>query len=450
MREHLNSFYDHLRYFYLGNRFFYAVAGVILLSVIGFSANWVFYLAVLGLVALVIATLYDVYLLYRAASGISATRRTPKVLSLSDEMAIRVKVRNDGAAPVAATLVDELPAQLQIRDHRIAFTLDPDQEKELTYPVRPMSRGEYAFGNINIFLTSNLGLGERRVEVPAEEVVPVYPSILQMRQFALKAKTTIPAPGMRRMRRLAKSYEFDQIKDYVLGDDFRSINWKATGRHQKLMVNQYEDERAQRVFCVIDKGRTMLMPFDGLSLMDYSINATLALSNVIINRQDRAGLLTFSDKIGNVLPADSKPDHIRRLLDVLYRQQERQKESNYDLLYYASRRLLGGRSLLILFTNFESNYALDRVLPGLRKITKAHQLVVIMFENTEVADKLEGRVETVEELYQQSTARHFIQQKQLMAARLRQNGVKVILTRPENLTGDVINKYLELKARGVI
>ena len=126
-----------------------------------------------------------------------------------------------------------------------------------------MTRGEYGFGNINIFLVTQLNLAERRVEIPQEQTVPVYPSILQMRQFALQAKTTVPAHGRKRMRRLAKSYEFDQIKDYVLGDDFRSINWKATGRHQKLMVNQYEDERAQRVYSVIDKGRTMLMPLRG-------------------------------------------------------------------------------------------------------------------------------------------------------------------------------------------
>ncbi|NJC26718.1 DUF58 domain-containing protein [Neolewinella antarctica] len=450
MREQLQSAYEHFRYFYLSDRFFIGIAGVVLVSIAGFYAPFVFYLAIASLVILVLTTLYDVILLYRAARGISASRKTPKVLSLSDPMTIHVMVRNDGKKPVRAVLIDELPEQLQIRDHEIAFELGPDQEKKLTYPIRPVQRGEYEFGNLNIFLTTRLGLGERRVEIPQHRTVPVYPSIVQMRHFALRAKTTVPAPGLRRMRRFAKSYEFDQIKNYVLGDDFRSINWKATGRHQKLMVNQYEDERAQRVFCVIDKGRTMLMPFNGLSLLDYAINATLALSNVILKRQDRAGLVTFSDKIGTVLPADSKPDHLRRLLEALYRQEERQKESNYDLLYYASRKLLGGRSLIILFTNFESNYALDRVLPGLRKVSRAHQLVVVLFENTEIADVVHAKTESVEDIYRQSTARNFIQQRQLMAARLRQNGIKVVLTRPQDLTGEVINKYLELKSRGVI
>ena len=171
---------------------------------------------------------------------------------------------------------------------------------------------------------------------------------------------------------------------------------------------------------------------------------------MVLTRQDRAGLVTFSDKIGTVIPADGKPEHLRRIMEALYRQQDRQKESNYDLLYYASRKLLGGRSLILLYTNFESSYALDRVLPGLRRISKAHQLVVVLFENTEIADLLGEPTDSVEDIYLKSTARKFIQTKQLMAARLRRNGIKVILTRPENLTGDVINRYLQLKRRGAL
>ena len=449
-RDGQNSVYNHLRYLHLGNRFFMGLGAVVVLSAVGFYQTGLYYLAVLGLVALFGLLIYDVWRIYRITAHISAERKVPKVLSLSDEMNIRVSVHNEGAEGVNVVLNDELPADLQIRNHQIAFDLPGDTDRELTYPIRPMTRGAYDFGNLNLFLTTDWKLAERRLEIPAQTTVPVYPSILQMQQFTLKAKTTIPAAGRKRLRRLAKSYEFDQIKEYVLGDDYRSINWKATGRRNALMVNQYEDERAQRIYCCIDKGRTMLMPFNGLSLLDYAINATLALSNVILTKEDRAGLLTFSDKLGTILPADAKPDHLRRIMESLYRQQDQQVESNYDLLYYAGRKLLGGRSLMILFTNFESNYALDRVLPALRRTARAHQLVVVLFENTEIAELLEDTVEEVEDVYLKSTARNFLQQKELMAARLRQNGIKVVLTRPEELSGAVINEYLELKRRGVV
>lgn len=429
---------------------FSGLGGVILLSVLGFYWRPFYWLAIIGLVLLLAALAVDYYRLYRIAGQVTAERFTPKVLSLSDEMNIRIRLTNNSKQMVAVRVIDELPFDLQIRDHYLDLALEAGADRELRYPIRPLTRGEYGFGRINLWLTTPWKLAEWRVVRGETEVVPVYPSIIQMQQFSLKAQTTVPASGRRRLRRLAKSYEFDQIKDYVQGDDLRSVNWKATSRRNALMVNQYEDERAQRVYCFVDKGRTMLMPFEGLSLLDYAINATLALSNVIIGREDRAGLLTFSDKVGTVLPADSKPDHLRRLMEALYRQEDRQVESNYDLLYYASRKLLGGRSLIILFTNFESNYALDRVLPGLRRIAKAHQLVVVMFENTEIADLLQGKTAGTEDVYLKATARRYLQQRELMAARLRQNGVKVVLTRPQDLTGEVINKYLELKQRGLV
>ena len=450
MKQQLLSLLTHLRGLYLSNRFFIGMAAVSLLSALGFWHDAVFTLAIVALVALLGALFVDIARLYRAAGRVTVTRRLPKLLSLSDEQTVRITVRSEADIPLFASLTDEQPEQLQVRDQSIPFTLAPGGIQELTYPVRALSRGEYTFGYSNVFLQTRWKLAERRVQGGEEQMVPVYPSVIQMKNFALHGQTTVLSTGRRRLRRLTKSYEFDQIKEYVTGDDYRSINWKATGRRNELMVNQYEEERAQRIYCVIDKGRTMLMPFNGLSLLDYAINATLALSNVILKREDRAGLITFSDKIGNVLPADSKPDQLRRILETLYRQEEREKESNYDLLYYSSRRLMGGRSLILLFSNFESNYALDRVLPGLRRISKAHQLVVVLFENTEVADLLTERVADVEDVYLHNTARRYLQERQLMAARLRQNGVQVVLTRPEALTGAVINKYLELKSRGLV
>ena len=435
---------------YLTNRIFYSLVAVACVAVAGFWHWALFYLAVVLLVLVLGALVVDIYLLYAAAGKLSVERRTPRVLSLSDSSQIRVLVRYAGQLPLRAVLTDELPFDLQVRDQAIPFAIGPDFDQEITYPVRPLTRGEYEFGDVNLFLTTRLGLAEHRLRTPATTVVPVYPSIIQMQQFALKATTTVASDGRRRLRRLTKSYEFDQIKEYVTGDDYRSINWKATGRTNQLMVNQYEDERSQRIYCCVDRGRTMLMPFNGLSLLDYAINATLALSNVIIKRQDRAGLITFADKIGTVLPADARPDHLRRIMEALYREEEKQQEADYDLLYYASRKLVGGRSLMILFTNFESTYALDRTLPALRRVARAHQLIVVLFENTEIADLLKERVEEVEDVYRQSTARDWLQQRQLMAARLRQNGVNVVLTRPEQLSGAVINKYLELKRRGVV
>ena len=329
--------------------------------------------------------------------------------------------------------------------------MTPGEEQTLKYSLRPLKRGVYQFGNILIFIRSFMGLIERRVSLKRTEDIPVYPSIIQMKNFELRAFDRVTDhKGIKKIRRLGHSYEFEQIKNYVRGDDYRSINWKASSRRAQLMVNQYEDERAQQIYNIIDKSRSMKMPFNGLSLMDYAINTSLAISNIALQKHDRAGLLTFSDKIGTTLKAEKKANQLQKILTSLYKEKERPLEANYELLYHASRKIIKGRSLLMLYTNFESTYALERVLPILRRINNIHLLVVVFFENTEIKAFAREEVKTTEGIYYQTVAQKFIAEKVQMVQKLRQYGIQAVLTKPEELSMNTINKYLELKSRGLI
>src|SRR5690606_10384332 len=256
--------------------------------------------------------------------------------------------------------------------------------------------------------------------------------------------------GIKKVRRIGHSYEFEHIKTYERGDDYRSINWKATGRRAQLMVNQYEDERSQQVYCVIDKSRVMHMPFHGLSLFDDAVNASLVISNIVLGKQDKAGLITFSDKPGAMIKASRRKTQLRSIMEAFYRDGEGLVEADYESLYMAIRRLASSRSLIFLYTNFESTYALQRVLPQLRRLNDQHLLVVVFFENTEIAAASRVEEGDLEDIYTQITAEHYTLTKVQIAQQLKQHGILTMLTRPENLTVDSINKYLELKSRGLI
>ncbi|WP_116127797.1 DUF58 domain-containing protein [Lewinella sp. IMCC34183] len=448
MTSRLRALRDHLLSFYLGDRFFGGLAVIATASALGFWFPPLFPVAVACLCFLVGAAGYDGWQLATVADLLTVHRKAPPVFSLGDALDARILVRNSSAAVLHLTIFDELPVQLQERNHRLQGPAAPRSEVTFRYPLRPTSRGVYAFGDVNVFVRTRWRLLERRLRVPQAEEVAVHPSLRNLSQATRLGPSQAAVGGQRRPRPVTRSYEFDQIKEYVRGDDLRTVNWKATARRGEVMVNTYEVERAQRIYSLIDKGRTMLMPFGGLSLLDHAINATLALTRVTLQKGDRAGLLTFSDKLGDLLPADNKPDQFRRMLQTLYRQREREGESDYDLLYYATRRFLPARSLLLLFTNFESTYALDRVMPVLRRVGRHHALVVVLFENTEIADLLEGDTPDLASVYRKSMARRYLQERQLMALQLRRNGIKVILVRPEELTGAVIDKYLELKGHG--
>ena len=287
--------------------------------------------------------------------------------------------------------------------------------------------------------------------MPLEQTVSVYPSFMQMRKYQLVSQTAyMGEQGSQRLRKIGQSMEFEQIKDYVTGDDIRTINWRATARRGQLMVNNYVDEKSQQVYSIIDKGRLMKMPFNGLSLLDYSINTVLALTNVCLQKQDRVGLRGFSTKLSTLIAADRKPVQRENILEALYKEQTAFQESDYEMLYMQVRHKLKQRSLLVLFTNFESLGGLRRQLPYLRSIAKHHLLMVVFFENTEMDKLAHADAFNVEEIYLKTVAEKFMFEKKLVVKELQKYGIFSVLARPENLTISSINKYLELKARQAV
>lgn len=433
------------------DRFFGLFTAIILTFIVSYSIHFLYPFAIVFFVIGVALLLVDLILLFQNNLQIKIRRRLPKIFSLGDSNKVSIELENRSNSSLDLVVIDELPVQFQIRDFEKRLKLERGESKILSYYLRPVSRGEYSFGGVNVFVSTKLGLAQRRIKHDYPMVVPVYPSIIQMKQYALRAFNRVTnQKGIKKIRRIGHSYEFEQIKNYVKGDDYRSINWKATGRQGNLMVNQYEDERAQQVYCIIDKSRAMKMPFDGLSLMDYAINSTLALTNIALQKNDKAGLVTFSDKIGTTIKAERKANQLNKILNALYKEKERTLEANYELLYHVSRKLINGRSLLLLFTNFESMYALDRMLPILRRMNNLHLLVVVFFDNTEIQDFLEQEVTTMEGIYTQTIAQKFVAEKRAIVQKLKQYGIQAILTRPKDLSINSINKYLELKSRGLI
>ncbi|MDX2134107.1 MAG: DUF58 domain-containing protein [Saprospiraceae bacterium] len=440
-----------MRNAFLTNRFFWTFGALAALFALAYPFPLLLPAAKAAFVLALALTLADVALLYAEKPLIGAWRQTPAAWSLSDPNPVNIHLEHNGAQPFNLQVYDDLPFQFQEREHFTTLALRPGERRTLERTLVPLTRGEYRFGNLNMFVSTQIGLVQRRLRIPQEQTIAVYPSIVQMKRYELRAMQHIAhETGIKKMRRIGHSYEFEQIKNYVQGDDYRSINWKASGRRGTLMVNQYEDERSQQVYVVIDKSRTMKMPFAGLSLMDYAINTGLAISNIILKKQDKAGLLTFSDVIGATLKSERSGGQLNRILEALYREKERPVEANFELLYQAVRRLIGMRSLLLLFTNFESRYALERALPVLRRLNRQHLLVVIFFENTEIRRLAQEEVNQVADVYRQTIARQFLHDKKEMVYMLRQYGIQSVLTRPEDLTLNTINKYLELKSRGLI
>lgn len=444
----LLRFYQSL---FFRNRLYLALGVLVIVFIIGFFLQFAFLLGLIGSAVWLALLLVDLFILYAPRRPIQASRVMADRFSNGDENPVQYLLQSRYGFPVWGEVMDELPVQFQRRDYTLPFRLSTGGDAQLRMTLRPVERGGYAFGDLHVYIWSAFGLVCRRITQPLAQTVKVYPSYMQLRNFELfSIKHKLNELGVHRRRVIGHSMEFDHIKEYIRGDDVRTLNWKATARRGNLMVNSYTEERSQLVYCVIDKGRTMKMPFGGLTLLDYAINATLVFSNVAMQKGDKSGLITFTGKQTEVLPASNKKIQLSKILDQLYAQNTDWMETDYERLGVHLRASLSQRSFLMLFTNFESLSGMQRQLPYLKQLAKYHILLVVFFENTELKTVNEKRMEETEDIYMQVIAQKFAHEKKQIVRELAHAGIMSLLTAPEHLTVNVVNKYLELKSRMVL
>lgn len=439
------------RNLYIQNRFYYLGIAVTTLLCSSFFFPFLYQIAWLLWFGLAFVFVLEISLLFLPKKGIAVHRKLPEKLSNGDQNPIEIQLENYYSFTIHINLIDEVPFQFQMRNFQIHRNIKTQSADALQYYLRPTERGEYFFGKLHVYVSSVLGLVSRRYQTEEEQMVPTYPSFIQLRKYDLMAfSNQLLQYGIKKIRRIGHTMEFEQIKEYVQGDDIRTLNWKATAKKKQLMVNQFQDEKSQSIYMIIDKGRVMKMPFEGLSLLDYAINATLVLSNVILKKQDRAGMFTFSKKVENRVAAERRSGQMQRMMENLYRIHTDFFESDFSRLYVDIKRNLNQRSLLLLYTNFETLDGLHRQLPYLKGIAKSHLLVVVFFKNTELNEIIQKKPANVQEIYDQVIAEKFMQEKKLIVQELKKYGIYTLLTEPKDLTLDSINKYLEIKARGIL
>lgn len=434
--------------FYIHDRWFLLLSIVAVCCVVAYFIPPVWYLAMLLLVLLVILSFTDTLLLFAKGKALVVERHTAERWHLGEDNVVSLSVENQFGMPVHLEVIDELPVFFQKRDFMLRYQLPKEGKFIKQYDLKPLERGAASFGNINVFVMSPLKLLKRRIIVRQASNVKVYPTTKLIKAFQLLAVSDQNnLLGAKKIRKLGHSLEFEQIKEYVSGDDIRTINWKATARRGGMMVNTFTDIRSQQIYCLIDKGRSMKMPFEGMTLMDHAIKAALVLLNLALHKHDKAGLITFSSSVNEVLPAEQGSKQMQKVLDALYYQKTDFEDADYEKMVGMVHHKLSQRSFLLLFTNFESLASLERQLPYLRALSKRHLLCVVFFENTAIRDIVQQRPDSIEGIYTQTIAERFAFEKRQMVKELRRYGIIAVLTTPEKLTVDVINNYLELRSR---
>ena len=438
-----------MRDLYLSPRLFAVLVGLAVTFVLGHFFPVFVRLGDVALVALVGIVAGEAVVLWRGR--LLVTREVAPRLSNGDENPVRLRVASSYLVPVRAEVRDEAPPEFQRRDLRLLVRVAPGESEEVSYVMRPVRRGAYRFGHVVAFASVGLGLVLRRFRGGEADEVAVYPAFHQLRSLDLVLRTErLDALGIRPVRRRGAATSFEHVREYARGDEVRHVNWRATARRGHLMVNQYEDERAQPVVCLLDSARTMQMPFDGLTLLDHAINATVMLAGVALAKGDMPGVALFGRHPGAFVMPDRRRGQMEQVLQALYRATPEEGESDLGRMAVEVERRLPRRSALVLFSNVASHAGLARMLPALRRLSARHLVVVVLFDNPLLRTLGETIPTDLEAAYGLAVARRMRAERFLLRTELQRAGLRVLHVPPQALTPSLVGEYLTIKAEGAL
>ncbi len=441
-----------LKTFYLSRNTFIIMGVCILFFCLGLLTNICFLIGKLLLFLLILGILVETVLLYSRKSLLDLQRKLPNRLSNGDENSVVLKLRSFVAFALELTIFEDFPEQLQIRIWSRKTNLSPFSASEVMYVVRPTTRGQYLWRNSYVLAqTALFGLVSRKIVFEQNQLIECFPSFEQFSRLPVLAMVNnYTESNHSQIRKIGQSLEFEQIKEYVSGDDHRHINWKASGKRGHLMLNQYQEERSQDIYCVLDLGRSMKMTFEGQTLLDYAINASLALLKSVLMMKDKAGLLTFSPQSSSFLQAKSDLRQFSKINEQLYNLSSNFLESDYEKLYKMARTQIKQRSLLVIFTNFDSINSLYRNIEYLKALAKYHLILVVFFENTEIIKFVEEPAKNLKEIYSKTIGQTTLSQNKRILKELQRFGIQGLISQPHQLSIQTINQYLRIKKRQMI
>jgi uncharacterized protein (DUF58 family) len=381
-------------------------------------------------------------------------------LSLGALNPITIQVEYRGLRPTDIILRDEPPLLFAGYEAAILRAAITSRETvTLTYQLRPLRRGDFEFGDLNLRWTGPLRFYTRQAVFKARETVKVYPNLYEIRKYELLVRRDkLAEMGLRTVRLRGEGTAYESLRDYTPDDPYRSINWKATARRGKPISTDYEPERSQRVVILLDVGRMMRSPIrihdEGgttwdMAKVDFVINSVLLLSYVAMRKGDQIGLLVFADQVQAFIPPRPGSAHFQKVLEGMYALASQPVEADYALALNYYRAHNKKRSLAVLFTDLSGARASEALRLHLPRLAP-HHLPMLVTIRDPVLDEEAGQTPTHSDaVYRRAVAEQLIDERRLLLDYLRREGVFTLDADAQHLSMSVVNRYLQLKGRAL-
>jgi uncharacterized protein (DUF58 family) len=376
---------------------------------------------------------------------ITVERDPVQRLSIGRDNPIQLAVQSAGR-PAIAQIFDLFPAKFRASQSQFSLSLPANHREDLTYTVFPAERGEYPWGNIQVRQLGRWGLAWQEWKIPQKQTVLVYPDLIGLRSLSIRL-TLQTSGNIRRARRQGMGTEFAELRDYATGDDPRLIDWKATARRDRLLVRVLEPEQEQTLIILLDRGRLMTAQVDGLARFDWGLNATLSLALAGLNRGDRVGIGVFDRSLHTWLPPERGQLQLSKLIDQLTPIQPALLEPDYLGAVTAIATRQTRRALVVLLTDVIDEIASAELLAAMGRLGPRHLPFCVTLRDPQIDLAAHTVTSTIPDTYARAVALDLLSQRQLALAKLKQKGVLILDAPANQITDDLVDRYLQLKAR---
>lgn len=381
---------------------------------------------------------------------LTVERRTPARISLGATAQVEIRLDNRTGRRVRVRVTDDLPSLLERQgDDVVDAWLPALREERVRYGARTLRRGDGAFGDIHLRVAGPLGLAWRQRRIARNDAVRVIPGMLEVTRYRLLGmRNRLREAGFRSVRQRGEGGAFESLREYVRGDDPRNLDWKASARRGGLIVRQYEMERRQNIVLAIDAGRLMTQKVGERERLDYALTAALLLADVAGVHDDAVGLLVFSDQVEMFLPPARKS--LSRLSEALGQVHAKMVEPNYPAAFTYLGQQVRRRSLLVLFTDIIDPLASAAVVSQLSRAADRHLPLAVAIRNPDL--EAAAALEPVDEdaVYRRAAAEELLQSRAAALSAMQRAGVLIADTRPGDAVPAVVNRYLDVKRRGML
>ncbi len=375
----------------------------------------------------------------------------PTICSIGRKNSFRITVSNPLKTSVKALTRFDLPADWNDHSEEKTVEIAPGTAYTFSCPLQPMRRGKYEIMNLNVAITSPMGLFRIIKTLPQNKLAEVFPDIINLNQYLTLARNnTLAHAGFHRSTRSGNGTELDFLRDYTRDDEFRRIDWKASTRLNRPITKVFQHDTSGSVLFVIDRGRLMTTETDGLSMLDTAVNSVLLLANVAIRTGDSIGIVTFSDTVKDVLPFTKGKSGLRTASRFLTGIQAESVESNYDLLFRYLRSSIKKRCLMIFISDIVDaiNYSLFK--SHIAFLNKRHLTLLLLLRDKVLEHTADRDTSDLEALYESAAAKEMLLQRRTLIKKFKSSGIPCLDLLPAEVSPRLMEKYMEIKARNLL